>query len=131
MRVCLISNNLALTLEDRNNYMLMHTHSTPSNNGQCMYNNLSKIRPWAMNLSSVSKRGVGDIFESCDISLEKTLPTSHAVSQALFMHALVILQCLFCHALIYAITANSVFLHLLVPPLLQSLLLNIIPCTAP
>ena len=124
MHVCLISKNLALTLEDRNNYMLMHTHSTPSNN-EYMYHNLSKIRPRAMSFS-VSKRGVGDIFESCDISLKKTLPTSHAVSQTLFMYALVILQCLFCHALVYAITAN-----LLVPSLLRSLLLNITPCTAP
>ena len=30
-----------------------------------------------------------------------------------------ILQCLFCHALVYAITANCVCLHLLVPPLEQ------------
>ena len=50
---------------------------------------------------SVSKKGVGDIYESCDISLKKTLPTSHAVSQALFMYALVILQCLFCHAFVF------------------------------
>ena len=51
------------------------------------------------------KEGGGRIFESCDISLENT-PTSHAVSLALaiFAHA-VILQCLVCHVLAYAITA--------------------------
>ena len=47
------------------------------------------------------KEGDGRIFESCDISLENT-PISHAVS--LFAHV-VILLCLFCHALAYAITA--------------------------
>ena len=40
------------------------------------------------------------------------MPTSHAVSLALLMHA-----CQFCHALAYAITAKGVFLRLLVPPL--------------
>ena len=40
------------------------------------------------------------------------------VQPYLCRHA-VILQCLFCNALAYAITANGVCLHLLVPPLTQ------------
>ena len=64
------------------------------------------------------KEGGGRIFESCDISLENT-PTSHRVSLALLCTLAVILQCLFCHALGYAITANGVCLHLLAPPLAQ------------
>ena len=42
----------------------------------------------------------------------QNMPTSHAVSLALLMHA-----CHFCHALAYVITANGVFLCLLGPPL--------------
>ena len=38
------------------------------------------------------------------------------------MHV-VIMQCLFCHAVVYATTANGVCLHLLVPPLTQYILL--------
>ena len=45
----------------------------------------------------------------CDISLENT-PTSHAVSLALFCTLAVVLHCLFCHALAYAIAANGVCL---------------------
>ena len=65
-------------------------------------------------LKELLKEGGGRIFESCDISLEN-MPTSRAVSLALA----VVLQCLFCHVLAYAITANGVCLHLLVPPLAQ------------
>ena len=51
----------------------------------CHYRNLSKIHPWAMNLSGSSKGGGGGrIFESY-ISLKNTL-TSHAVSPALVMY---------------------------------------------
>ena len=67
------------------------------------------------------KEGDGRIFGSCDISLENT-PTSHSVSLVL-----VICTCsdssVSCHALAYAITANGVCLHLLVPALALSVLL--------
>ena len=49
------------------------------------------------------KEGGGHIFESCDISLKNT-HTSHAVILALFV---VILQCLICHALAYAVPTNN------------------------
>ena len=43
------------------------------------------------------------------------MPTSHPVSPALFMYACSDSAVLFCHVLAYAITANGVRLHLLVP----------------
>ena len=46
----------------------------------------SKIRPWAINLSGSSK-GCGRIFKSI---LLKNMPTSHTVSQTLFMYACVV-----------------------------------------
>ena len=43
------------------------------------YHNLSKIRPWAVNLRSSPKEGDGCIFESCDVFL-KNMSTSQAGS---------------------------------------------------
>ena len=65
----------------------------------------------------VPQRGGGCIFESCDISPNK--PTSQAVSLAPFMYACRDSAMPLCHGLAYAIPANGVCLHLLVPPLTQ------------
>ena len=70
-----------------------------------------------MNLTGSSKRGVG-IFLIIFLSkyAHLTPHTSYILSlNCLCTHA-VILQSLFCHALAYAITANGICLHLLVPP---------------
>ena len=78
------------------------------------------------------QRGGWDVFSRVVIYLKNT-PTSHAVSLALVMYThVVILQSLFCHTFAYAITANSIWLRLLVPPLAQCccFLLNITACTA-
>ena len=88
-----------------------------------------------MNLRSSLKRGGGCIFKSCDIFLEN-MPTSHAVSLALFIYG-----CrdsamfFFFHVLAYAIIINGVCHHLLVPPLAQccflgDFLLNITRCAS-
>ena len=66
------------------------------------------------------KRGDGRIFGSCDISLEN-MPTSHAVSLcACYLRTHYFFKVSFVMRLLtYAITANGVCLHLLVPPLAQ------------
>ena len=87
-------------------------------NSQCSYSNLSKIHPWKINLSGSSKRGVG-IFSRVVMFLLNIYPPQMQLVKFymyLCLHA-VILQCLFCYALAYAITANGACLHLLVPPL--------------
>ena len=74
------------------------------------------------------KQGGGHILESCDISLKitPTLPSTQSnpiyVCMQLFFNA---------PFFIYVIAANSVCLHLLVPPLVQCcfFLLNITACT--
>ena len=58
-----------------------------------VYSNLLKIRPWVMNLSSSTKRGVG-VFSRVVIFLHPL----HMQLVCLVMYA-VILQCLFRHAL--------------------------------
>ena len=60
------------------------------------------------------KEGVG-VFLKVVIFLLKIRPPY----MQLVMYVCVIFQCLFCHALAYAITANDICLHLLVPPLAQ------------
>ena len=66
------------------------------------------------------KKVGGFIFKSCDISL-KNMPTLHAVSLPIFMHACndSAIYASFCSTIAYEMTANGVCLHLLVPPLAQ------------
>ena len=70
----------------------------------------SPLRPMGNELKLLLKEGCGHIFKCWD------MPTSHAISAALFMYTAVILQC---DVLVYAITANGVCLHLLVLPFVQ------------
>ena len=71
--------------------------------------------PMGNELKMAPQKRSGQIFEN--------VPTSHAVSLALFMYAcsdsaIPLLSCA-CLWLPYAITANGVCLHLFVPPLAQ------------
>ena len=72
-------------------------------------------------LKELLKEGVGGghIFKTCDISLENT-PTSGSQSSPIYGR----MQCHFCYALAYTITANGVCLHFLVPPLAQCSILR-------
>ena len=86
-----------------------------------------------MNLRGSSKRGVGIFSRVVIFFLKIRPPHTQLLWLYLCAHA-VILQCLICHGLAYAITANGACLHLLSPsscnvPLLQCFLLNITPCT--
>ena len=88
--------------------------------------------PMGDELKWLLKEGGGRIFESCDISLENT-PTSHAGSLALVTCACSDSSMPLLSWLAYAITANGVCLHLLVPPLAQCCYFgacNITACTA-
>ena len=78
------------------------------------YYNLPKIHPWALNCGS-SKREMG-LFLRVVIILSKIRPSNTQLVYLYLCTHGVILQCFFCYALAYAITANDLCLHLLVPP---------------
>ena len=80
-----------------------------------LYHNLSRIHPWGMNLSGSSKRRWVYFRELGYFSLQIHQPHTQFTCSSIclrFCNA-------FCHALAYAITANGVCLHFLVPPLAQ------------
>ena len=97
--------------------------SSKKGGGRCIFKVvifLSKIRPphmqFAQSYLFIASFPGPTQLSTTFLSIFR-LPTGRAWERAnLCTHAM-ILQCLFCHALAYAITANGVCLHLLVPPL--------------
>ena len=105
--------------------MLVHWHETGIRR-HLPFLVRSLSRKYAKWCSFKEGEGGGCIFGSCDISLQKSWQKSWQKEAWQKMHASItrarvtyMWGGVFCHALVNAITASVVCLHLLVPPLVQ------------